>query len=120
MLKQFVFTDKLVSYEYFMDELKDYELELLIEGHDNANKISWEQTRMLMYSILAPYQKKGKNIKTTDILSFPWDNEPTHTGDIEISNEQVDFMKRRIGAMQKKMVKDKQKENGRSKNNNNS
>lgn len=119
MLKQFVFTDKLVSYEYFMDELKDYELNLLIEGHEGADKSTWEQTRMLMYSILAPYQKKGKELKITDVLKFPWDNDPYHTGDIEISNEQVDMMKGRIGVMQEK-IKKQLKGNGRSKNSINS
>lgn len=114
MLKQFVFADKLVSYEYFMDELKDYELNLLIEGHEGNDRTSWEQTRLLMYSVLAPYQKKGKELKITDVLSFPWDNDPYHTGDIEISNEQVDTMKERIEIMQEKFKQTKKKTNGRS------
>ena len=113
MLKKLVFIDKLVSYEYFMDEIKDYELQLLMDGSGFAYMISWEQTRMLMCSMLAPYQKKGKELKITDVLSFPWDNDPYHTGDIEISNTQVDVMKERIGIMQEKLKQNKGK-HGRS------
>lgn len=112
MLRKFVFIDKLVSYEYFMDELKDYELQLLIEGSEFSNMVTWDQTRMLMYSTLAPYQKKGKELKITDVIKFPWDNDPYHAGDIEISNEQVDTMKERIGVMQEK-IKQNIKQNGK-------
>ncbi|WP_176714960.1 hypothetical protein [Tenacibaculum soleae] len=40
-----------------------------------ATKQSWEQTRMIMHTVLLPYQQKGKTLKVTDVLPFPWEKE---------------------------------------------
>ena len=106
MLKQFVFVDKLISYEYFMDELKDYELELLLEAHDECDKASWEQTRLLMYSFLAPYQKKGSNTRPVDVLPLPWDgkHQDLEEHNTEITNQQIEILRAKSEALIKKGV----------------
>ena len=106
MLKQFVFVDKLISYEYFMDELKDYELELLLEAHDECDKASWEQTRLLMYSFLAPYQKKGSNTRPVDVLPLPWDgkHQDLEEHNTEIANQQIEMLRAKSEALIKKGV----------------
>lgn len=58
--------------EYFKKELRPYEAEAFLKGVEQAQRASWEQTRMQMYSALAPW---SKNLKATDILEFAWDKE---------------------------------------------
>lgn len=58
--------------EYFKKELRPYEAEAFLKGVELAERSSWEQTRMQMYSALAPW---SKNLKETDIVEFAWDKE---------------------------------------------
>ena len=41
--------------------------------------MAWEQTRHIMWSVLVPHQKKGSNLKPTDVLKLDWDNETLET-----------------------------------------
>lgn len=66
---------KVIDYKYFMDELQPYELQLFIDMLPWATHIQMEQTRMIMYSIAAPYMKQKKNIK--DFLPLPTDHNDT-------------------------------------------
>lgn len=56
-----------------MDEIQDYEIQLLSEMIPWSYKQSMEQTRMIMYSVTAPYMKHKKKI--TDFLPLYTDNE---------------------------------------------
>lgn len=58
--------------EYFKKELRPYEAEAFLKGVEQAQRTSWEQTRMQMFSALAPWLK---NLKPSDVLSFEWDKE---------------------------------------------
>jgi hypothetical protein len=58
--------------EYFKKELRPYEAEAFLKGVEQAQRTSWEQTRMQMLSSLASW---SKNLKATDILEFAWDKE---------------------------------------------
>jgi len=86
----------MVSYEYFMDDIMDYEIELLIKNIHWSNKVSWEQTRMVMYSSVLPYMKKGLNKTAKDLLPLPTDDagykfETEH--DIEVTDDQLDKLR---------------------------
>jgi hypothetical protein len=79
-----------------MDDLKDWELELLIDNSIWSNKVSWEQTRMVMYSAVLPYMKKGLNKTAKDLLPLPTDD----TGykfktehDIEVTDAQLEKLR---------------------------
>jgi hypothetical protein len=50
----------------------DY-VEARSEAIEQEARISWEQTRWLGAIILQPHMKKGKSIKPTDLIAFPWD-----------------------------------------------
>ncbi len=66
----------MVSYEYFMDELNEFETTSLLEMLKYADKNSWQQTRFLMWTFLSPYMKKGARKKLEDILPLPFDPAP--------------------------------------------
>ena len=40
---------------------------------EREERRSWEQTRMVMHTLLTPHLKKGKNLKLQDVLPLPWD-----------------------------------------------
>lgn len=70
--------------EYFKRELRPYEAEAFLKGVEQAGRTSWEQTRMQMYSALAPW---SKDLKATDILEFAWDKERADAP----TREDIDF-----------------------------
>lgn len=62
-----------VNPEYFLDRMKQYELDAIIKGIENKSKPSWEQARMIMYMVAQC--NSTKNLKPTDIMKFTWDEE---------------------------------------------
>jgi len=64
----------MTDYLYFMDEMQYYELEIMMDNVKYSNKETWEQTRMLMYSVLSPYLK-DKHAKPKDIFPLMTDDD---------------------------------------------
>jgi hypothetical protein len=48
-------------------------LESRIKMRENDMQMSWERTRWLAATLLAPHAKKGKHIKGQDLIRFAWD-----------------------------------------------
>lgn len=74
--------------DYFLDKMQWYEVEACLNGLENKDKTSWEQTRFLSYMIAQV--NSSKKLKPTDILSFKWDEIKVDTS---ISNEDVQRLK---------------------------
>ena len=53
-----VVENKVVDYQYFIDEMSQYEIFDFIEVLPWANKTSYEQMRFIMWAQLKPYLKK--------------------------------------------------------------
>ena len=89
-----VFQYKLISYEYFNDQMSFYEVNDLMEGIDYVDRVSWEQTRVLGYLSMAPHCKK---LDMKKILPFKWDEDDNNTSQEEkvtsISNEDIENLK---------------------------
>lgn len=62
-LRILVFVNKLVSYEYFMDEIQEYELELLFENIGWTYKNEWEIARLESYCSLCAFGKPKKTMQ---------------------------------------------------------
>lgn len=43
---------------------------------DQQHRTSWEQTRWLATVLLQPHAKKGRKLKPSDLLQFPWEDRP--------------------------------------------
>lgn len=103
-MKLFVFRKKMVTYEYFMDKIQDWEVSLLADSVTSGYREEWEMTRWLVYSIIQPNLKKGMRDKPMkEIIPLPFDEEDTEEQDIEITNEQINILKRRSEALSKKI-----------------
>lgn len=89
---------KLIDYQYFMDELEEWEVYLLYDSLKYAKRSEWEMTRLLMYVTAQVNSKKRIDIK--DILSFPWD-EGYEEHNTEMTDEEKNTLRMRAKAMEK-------------------
>ena len=62
-----------VSPDYFLDKMSFSEVRYFLQGLSMRNRESWEQARILGYIIAQ--SNSTKELKQTDILRFPWDEE---------------------------------------------
>lgn len=100
-MKLVVFGYKMVSYQYFMDEMKPYELQLLIDSISFTDINGWEQTRLKMYTTASLFAKKG--LKTSDIMQFSWDGKEDEPPK-EITQTDIDRLKARAKLIQKQLT----------------
>ena len=72
------------TYSLTLDELAAIHRQWLsLREADHRDR--WERTRFLAHCTLSPYRKKGRQLRPTDIVRFPWDKrvEAAKAGDIE-------------------------------------
>lgn len=70
-LRVLVVQFKLVSLEYFLDQMTEYELYILYDNLEYSDFTNKEMSRILGY-IIAQTQSR-KKLKPEDIMQFPWD-----------------------------------------------
>lgn len=75
---------RVVTPQYFMDEMQDYEVNPYMENLRFLDVNGWEQARFLGYCGVQVYSKK--KLSPQDLLSFSWEEEEHET---EITDEQV-------------------------------
>lgn len=81
--------NKIVDYQYFMDYMTEYEIELCMKNMHFASKNEWEQTRMIMYTNLSPYMKRGQSKTPQDLFPLATDEEQEQTTVTEEEIEQL-------------------------------
>lgn len=85
-----------------MDKMEEWELVEFFDVLDYSGFNSWEQTRML----LSCYADRKKVKKLSDIIRFPWDAEyKNNDKNIEISNEQIQHLKKKAEYFSKILYK---------------
>ena len=72
MFQLVVIEYKICSIEYFFDKMQFYELNTILSSLNKSIKNTWEQTRMIAYTIAQC--NSTKQLKPTDILKFDWYN----------------------------------------------
>lgn len=92
MLKVLVVEYKLVSLQYFMDEMTEYEIHDLYNMLKYSDLPYWEMTRWLLYAIVQVNSKR--KIKVEDVLKLPWDNDYKEH-DKNISNNDIEKLKKK-------------------------
>ena len=79
------FRYKVVSVEYFMDTLQEYEVEPIIQSLPISEQNEWERTRFLAYCNIQ--KSSTKKLKPADLITFPWENEESSTDQINGNSE---------------------------------
>lgn len=85
LFKLVCFQYKVVSIEYFMDSLQEYEIEPIIEGISTYERGDWERTRFLAYCNIQ--KSSSKRISPQDLITFPWEKEESSTDQINGNSE---------------------------------
>ena len=92
-LKMLVITNHILSYEYFCDELQDWELVWLLKNQHYAYKNEWEQTRFQLYYAIAPYTKNKPN-SIQEFFPLSTDENQKEEHNIEITNDEIESLKK--------------------------
>ena len=98
-LKMLVITNHILSYEYFCDELQDWELIWLLKNQHYAYKNEWEQTRYLLYFFIAPYTKERYN-SIQEFFPLSTDKKQKEEHNTEITNDEIAQLKKKAQAME--------------------
>lgn len=106
----------MVTYEYFMDEMQDWEISMLADSLSSAYREEWEMTRWMVYSIVQPHLKKGMRDKPMkDVLPLAFDDDYEEEKQIEITNAQVEYLKKRSEALAQRFKKNRTSQQNGSK-----
>lgn len=98
-----VFEYKACTLQYFLDEMKHYELDIILSMLEYTNKQNWEQTRFLSY--ITAQSQSTKKLNPQDILKFSWDEATNKENkNTTITKEDIDRLKRKA----QKIIQDKQ------------
>ena len=85
LFKLLCFQYKVVSVEYFMDTLQEYEIEPIIQNLVYYEVPQWTRARFQAYCNLQ--KSSTKKIKPTDLITFPWEKEESSTDQINSNSE---------------------------------
>lgn len=85
LFKLFCFQYKVVSVEYFMDSLQEYEIEPIVQNIPFIEKGDWERTRFLAFCNIQ--LNSSKRISPQDLITFPWEKEESSTDQINSNSE---------------------------------
>ena len=83
------FAYRVVSVDYFMDSMQEYEVGTIISNIPYIDINAWEQTRQMIYVYAQSMSKK--QLTPTDILHFRWDTVPEK--DTSISNDDIERLR---------------------------
>lgn len=72
LYKILVIYHKIVTHQYFLDEMQIPDLIIVTKYLDYAECASWVQTRQIMLSVLKPYLK-NKNLTADQLFPLPID-----------------------------------------------
>lgn len=104
-LRILVIESKIVDYEYFMDDITDWEISMLLKIAQDAHRNDWEIARYLAYhnAVMSGNLKKQYAQKSmSELFPLPFDNnkknEPVEHN-YEISNKEVEVMTVRTNKM---------------------
>lgn len=115
-LRLFVFRRRMVTYKYFMDEMQDWEISMLADSLSSAYREEWEMTRWMVYSIVQPHLRKGMRDKPMkDVLPLAFDDDYEEEKQIEITNAQVEYLKKRSEALAQRFKKNRTSQQNGSK-----
>ena len=94
---------KACTIQYFLDEMKYYELSIILDNLNCCVKNSWEMCRQIMCSNLTPYSKN--KIKPSDVLTLPWDNKGQNKKrEVKVTKELVKEMTMNAEANKKALI----------------
>jgi len=95
LMQVLCFEYRVVTVEYFLDQMQDYEVPLLLDGLKYLDRNQWEQSR-LHYALLVNMFSKEKH-SAMELIPMPWDDgyKEHEEHETEMSNEDRDRLQER-------------------------
>ena len=93
---------KACTIQYFLDEMKSYELSIILDNLNCCVKNSWEMCRQIMCSNLIPYSKK--KLKPSDVIQLPWDKDMNKKREVKVTKELVKEMTKNAEANKQALI----------------
>lgn len=88
-----VFQFRVVSVEYFMDTMTEWEINDIIENLPYLDRNMWEACRLKAWITIQA--NSTDDVAMQEVLKFKWDEESVETKEIEISNEDIARLRER-------------------------
>ena len=101
-LRTFVVKHKIISYEYFMHRMREWEIHTLANMIDDVDYNEWRRMRILYYGIVSPYLKKPTT--PNKLFPLPGDDD-LEEHQIEMTNQERDTLRARSKMVRKKLFK---------------
>lgn len=86
-----VFQFRVVSVEYFMDEMTEWEINDIIDNLPYLDRNMWEACRLSAWITIQANSRD--EVAMQDVLKFKWDDASVSTKEIEISNEDIERLR---------------------------
>lgn len=83
-----------------MDRMEEWELVPILSGLQFTDRNSWEQTRLMLYSLVSMFSKQEKSL--TDVMTFPWES-TEKLKDVEMSNDDKEKLRAKAEEIAKKL-----------------
>lgn len=93
LYKSLVIYHKIVSHEYFLDEMQIPDLCIATKYIEYAEVAQWECTRQIMLCQLKPYLKK-KNMTAQEFLPLPTDYHDNRDKTTEVDPRALEWFKK--------------------------
>lgn len=110
-LKVLVLDCKIVTYEYFVDDIQEWEIQMLMNISHESHRTEWETARYITYynTVMSGNLKKQYTEKPmTDLFPLPYDDKfAVEEHEIEITNNQIEDLKNRSKRVKEKLFKKK-------------
>lgn len=84
---------KLVSHEYFLDEMHIVDIGIMTRYLEYADVLEWTHTRQLMLAQLKPWLK-NKKLTAAELFPLPIDKKKDEGLTKEVTNEEIDWFKK--------------------------
>ena len=81
-----------------MDSMTEWEIELCMKNMHFAQKNQWEQARMIMYTNLSPYFKKGQSKKPNEL--FPLSTDEDYQPDKPPTEDEIERLSQQAQAFE--------------------
>ena len=102
-MRMLVFEFRVVSYDYFLNELQPWEITNIIEAIPYADRNQWEQTRLKIFSTASMFSKN--QLTVTDIMRFKWDEEQGEP-QTDITQTDIDRLKQQAKLFETTLTND--------------
>lgn len=97
-MRLLVFEFRVVSYDYFLNELQPYEISNIIEALPYIDRNQWEQTRLKIFSTASMFSKNQLTVQ--DIMRFKWDEDEKEPQQ-DITQNDIDRLKEQAKLFEK-------------------